>query len=173
MKIKNYDGSNKLTRSNVVSVVAAFYKGLSYAKDYAPAGWDFEFCARLANLGTGIKKGNKEVSQFDRWIEKNNDIYQEAIRTMRELNLSLIDVAFMPETNYGEVLYSECATYWKPSITAWNENREIYIFEEGKNCWYQLMVIEDGYDVPCEVCEWNTVTAMGAFARFLRGLLGC
>lgn len=177
MKIRQYNGENKLTRKNIISVAKAFYDGLSYDKEYAPAGWDFEPGARLVDLGTGIKKEEgfsfeKELSQFDRWKEKNEKIYHIAKEKMDKCGLMFMDVIFLPRTYEGSVnYYEDCHTHWIPTICAFDEYSHKYVFEENTLKWYSLKVEQMEYDVPCEICERGTDLGMGAFVRFLSGLI--
>lgn len=180
MKIKKYDGSNKLTRKNIISVAKDFYDGLTYDKEYAPAGWDFEPGARLVNLKTGIKKGEDffedELSQFDRWQEKNAEIFELAKSKMKGDELTCrklwyLDLIFLPTTYEGSVEYYDCATHWKPTLIALDRGNHKYVFEEDKEKWYPLRVEQEEYDVPCAICDWGTTLGMGAFVRFLSGLI--
>jgi len=177
MKIRQYNGENKLTRNNIISVARALYDGLSYEKEYAPAGWAFEPGARLKNLATGIKKEDeflfdKELTQFDRWYEKNEKIYHLAKEQMDKCKLMLIDVVFLPRTYEGSVnYYEDCHTHWLPTICAFDEHYHKYVFEEDAMKWYPLSIEQMEYDVACEICEWRTSLGMGAFVRFLSGLI--
>ncbi|MDO4282928.1 MAG: hypothetical protein Q4D02_04750 [Clostridia bacterium] len=192
MKIKKYNGENKLTRKNIISVAKAFYDGLSYDKEFAPAGWDFEPGARLVNLksnlwlnpDTGLMKTSpfededwedeelEEMTQFDRWMMKHSEIYHEAIRQMKELKLKWLDITFLPSTLDGSVEYSDCCTHWKPTINAFDEENQRFVFEENRKRWYMLKIEQEEYDVPCGICDWGTALGMGAFVRFLEGLIG-
>ena len=173
MKIKRYAGENKLTRKNVISVAKAFYDGLSYDKKYAPAGWDFEPGARLVDLKTGRSKGFgllEKETEFDRWYNEYRETYQMAIDSLNNEKLDCISVAYLPSTLEGYILYSECSTYWKPTIVAvgWSEDYgyQRYVFEDGQ--WYLLQIEEERYDNALGESE----TAYGAFVRFLGGILG-